>query len=33
MKRTGNIIVAKLFVGGEFQDVSIMRNGCDLLSI
>lgn len=27
MKRTGNTIVAKLFVGGEFQDVPIMSNG------
>lgn len=27
MKRTGNTIVAKLFVGGGFQDVPVMRNG------
>jgi hypothetical protein len=27
MKRTGNTIVAKLFVGSKFQDVPIMRNG------
>ena len=27
MKRTGNTIVAKLFVGGKIQDVPIMRNG------
>jgi hypothetical protein len=27
MKRTGNTIVAKLFVGDKFQDVPIMRNG------
>lgn len=27
MKRTGNTIVAKLFVCGEFQDVPIIRNG------
>ena len=27
MKRTGNTIVAKLFIGGVIQDVPIMRNG------
>lgn len=27
MNKTGNKIVVNLFVGGEFQDVPVMRNG------
>ena len=27
MKRTGNKIVANLFVGGKLQEVPVMRNG------